>query len=362
MDSINRIIVTGDFLRQRKTQAGMSSQDGNINWLYHMIRPSIRLLCDLPIVSLTYEGGSDGLAGDIYAANGKKPCFESWVELYGKKPSRKEMGLIYGRFAGSLVIAFELPEIIRTAFDILEIPYVDITIHPVRFMDDLLFGVRSNIAAAIEVMSEFVVFDDEIRVYGGLAMATLVRLPRLEVCAGENVAVFAGQTTDDKVLIKNGRLLDVDEFIPRLQELCGNHEKVLVKPHPMAANNDFILALTRLFKNTVLVKDNFYHLLSHEQISTVYSLTSSTSIEAAHLYKRGVHLSDYPYFFCEHSCSGGAFLSVRPQMYLPRFWSGILNLLGVETKRFNSFCVEAVPNRMRMSLRSYWGADIFNKI
>jgi hypothetical protein len=362
MNSIKRIIVTGDFLRQRKTQAGVSSQDGNINWLYHMIRPSLGLLCDLPIVSLTYDGGRDGLASEIYATNGMKPCFESWVELYGKKPSRKELALIYGKFAGSLVIAFELPEIIRTAFDILEIPYVDITIHPVRFMDDLLFGIRSNIATAIEAMSEFIVFDDEIRVSGGLAMATLVRLPRLEVCAGDNVALFAGQTTDDKVLIKNGRLLDVDDFIPRLQELCANHEKVLVKPHPMAANNDFILALTRLFKNTFIVKDNFYHLLSHDQISTVYSLTSSTSIEAAHLYKRGFHLSEYPYFFCEHSCSGGAFLSVRPEMYLPKFWSGILNLLGIETGEVNSIGIGAVPNRMRMSLRSYWGADIFSRI
>lgn len=363
MNVVKRIVVTGDIFRVSQNNNGPGVQKVNIEWLYQLIRPSLEMLSNLSIQPLYYTGSQNCLATRIYKAKGLDPLFESWVSLYESQPSARDLAIFDEQLGGALVIGFELPEFTRQALDTLDIPYVDFTIHPVRFMDDLIFGVRSNIGGLAEALQEWVVTEEEVRIHAGLARATLVRLPAVPQCKGvKDAALFCGQTTDDKVLIRNGRMMQAEDFLPQLAEMCNRHERVFVKPHPFSPDNPVILTLTRLFPNTEVVDANFYHLLARDEITHVYSITSSTSIEAAYFDKQGRHFARYPCVFTEFTAGGGAYLTVNSEIYSQKFWAKIIRLLNVPYSRSRLIEVKKVPSRMRRSLRSFWGADIFERV
>ncbi|QAU35547.1 hypothetical protein [Janthinobacterium sp. 17J80-10] len=361
MEEIKKILVTGDLMRQ--LTSGGSGQNGNIRWLFNLVSPALEMATNLPVSPVYFTGDDACIGTRIYAVNHAQPTFSNWVKLYHMDADARTLAVIHEAFADALVVAFELPEIVRKAFDKLGIAYVDLTIHPARFMDDLLFGLRSNIPGLPDALAGWVVYEEEIRIAAGIAAASLSKLSRLPQCEQQhNVALFAGQTSDDKVLIRGDRLMRADDFMDQFTELSAMHEKILVKPHPYARENNVVLALTRLFPNTELVEANFYHLLSHDAISKVYSLTSSTSIEAAYFGKQGIHLAPYPYAFSDESASGGTYLTIRPEIFLPQFWAGILGKSGVATQVVREVQLPRERSRMRRSLRNFWGADIFESV
>lgn len=355
---IQKIIVTGDILRVN--HVGMASQDINIRWFYHLLHPVLRLVTPQEVWPLFHANESQSLACDLYRTNHQQVTLEGWISLYERQPSQRDMAFIYGQFSESLVIAFELPEFLRQALDELEIPYMDFTIHPVRFMDDLLFGVRSNIKGMSEALRPWGVSEDEICLSAGLAMSMLTRMPPVPQCKNvRGAALFCAQTTDDKVLIRNGRFLKADDFMQDFADMCARHERVLVKPHPMVKSNPVTVALTRLFPNTLEVDANFYHLLAQEAITHVYSITSSTSIEATYFGKTGVHFSQYPYSFSNTSACDGNFLAIKAALHTPAFWKAALQPLGLAFDEIPDIKIPEMRSRMRRSLRSFWGADVF---
>lgn len=360
VNTIDRIVVTGDVLRQRRTSG--SSQNTNIEWLYHQVRPALRLLTDLPVSSLLFTGDANCLGTQIYQSNRLPVAYDSWVRLFNRRPGSRELGLIWSRLDGSLVIGFELPEILRLGLEAVRIPYVDFTVHPIRFLDDLAFGLRSNIPDLALHLQRHVLREAEILIGAGQARSTLVKMPRLPLCAeGERIGLFAGQTADDKVLIEGDRFLGSDDFLDQFAALSAAHETLLVKPHPLVQHSSTALTLSRLFPNVSLVDANFYHLLSHDSISDVYSITSSTSIEARYFDKRGVHLHTYPYVFSEASAADGNYLSIHPDFFLPDFWAEVLGQVGCEYRQIAPLRVFPQRSRMRQTLRSYWGAKIFEE-
>lgn len=356
MDKIDRIIVTGDIFRLNA--GGAESQNVNIRWLYHVVRPALAMVCGLPVEPLLHLPGSP-FVSEIYRANNLPLGLESWVSIYGRHPGPRELALIYQQFAGSLVVSFEMPEFMRHALDKLDIPYVDFTVHPVRFLDDLAFGLRTNRTGVSEVLQPWVLRESEMHIMAGLALSSLSRLPAIAECAGKaGVGLFAGQTADDKVLIRDGKLIELGSVMPFLADIAARHETVIVKAHPYARDNAVIMAMTRLFPNAVTVDANFYHLLAQDAISDVYSITSSTSIEAAYFGKRGHHIARYPYAFSETVAMGGAFLQIKPGFFQPTFWASLLQAMKLPVGDFDGPVPALERNRMRRALRSFWGADI----
>ena len=286
--------------------------------------------------------------------------FDSWVSIYNKPASTEVISKIYDTFSNSIVIGFELPDYLRKILDLLDYPYIDFTIHPIRFMQDLLFGVRTNIKDLAENLQPWVVAESDISIEAGLRMASLTRLPPIQEYGCINgAALFCAQTVDDKVLIRDHRMMQAKDFLEDFMKISRFHDRVLVKPHPFSEDNPIISALTQLFSNTVKVRNNFYHLLAQDGISHVYSISSSTSIEARYFQKSGTHLAKYPYSFSTKICSPFEYLTVGSDIFSPPFWTAILNAAQINVRAVPEFRSGNIPNTMRKSLRSYWGADIF---
>lgn len=357
---IKRIIVTGDTFRTTKDSKWFGGQNKNIDWLYQLIRPSIEEFWGGALETHFYSGNADCLASRICKAKGVELDFDLWTGLYNKMPNNRELSIIEDHFHESFIVGFELSNYMCHGLKYLGIPYVDFALHPVRFMDDIFFGIRSNVPLLSEALGGMIVEERTIKLHAGMSLASLSQLSPLKAYENlEDVGLFCCQTSDDKVLIKNGRLIMPFDYMDKFSEMSKRHERILIKPHPLDPDNEILMSLTRLFNNTEITTENIYHLISQKPVKNIYSITSSTSIEAAYLGKNGVHLEKYPYLFSEESMSYLEYLSIDSNIYSSEMWLPLLETLGIEVISDSIKVTPKTRNQIRRSLRAFWGANIF---
>ena len=350
-----KIIFTGDIFRSN--HLGNGSQDININWLSSALSPCLKLASSLSLEKQLFSRKDASLTQSGYQMIESEVSIEGWAKLFKyKKLNRDFLMNVWLSFRDSIVIAFELPEILRDALDTLGIPFIDIIIHPVRFLDDIVFGIRSNNREISQLFTQYILPEESILMQAGIVMASMSRLPRLKISG--KAALFAGQTTDDKVLINQDKFYKVSDFCDRFAEISASYDTLLIKAHPYSLDPFEAISISRLFGNCQIVKDNFYYLMSHDNIEAVYSISSSTSIEAKYLGKQGFHLSNYPFRFTEEYDEAefklGSFFTVDDVIFSADFWRNILAPL-VSTSALTNIKLPKKPNRIRTSLRSFWG-------
>ncbi|WP_150124258.1 hypothetical protein [Cupriavidus nantongensis] len=98
-----------------------------------------------------------------------------------------------------LVIGYELSEQTKHVLDVLGIKYIDFWLHPVRFLDDVLFGFTSNCP---KIQARIATFDTPAALFYSYADRLKVQayrgFRRVNFIARENSALFIGQTLGDK--------------------------------------------------------------------------------------------------------------------------------------------------------------------
>ncbi len=350
-----KIIFTGDIFRAN--HLGNGSQDININWLYSALKPCLKLAVSLPIEKQLFSTKDNSLTQSGYQMIESEVSIEAWAKLFKYKELDETFLMnVWLAFKHSIVIAFELPEILRDALDTLGIPFIDIIIHPVRFLDDIVFGIRSNNREVSQLFTQYVLPEELILMQAGIVMASMSRLKRLDITG--KAALFAGQTTDDKVLINKDKFHKVSDFCDRFAEISASYDTLLIKAHPYSLDPFEAISISRLFPNCQIVNDNFYYLMSHDNIEAVYSISSSTSIEAKYLGKEGYHLTEYPFRFTEEYNEAefklGSFFTVDDVIFSADCWRNILAPF-VSTSPLSKIRLPKKPNRIRTSLRSFWG-------
>lgn len=351
----NQIFITGDIFRAN--HRGNGSQDININWLHSAISPSLNLATSLPIKKRLFSKEDNSLTKTGYRMIDEEISLKGWAKLFKYEQLSEEFLMqVWLNFRNAIVISFELPEVLRFAFEHLGIPFIDIVIHPVRFLDDVIFGIRSNCREISQQFCQYVIPEEAILIQGGIVMASMSRLKRLKIEG--RAALFAGQTTDDKVLINQGKFHKLNNFLDDLAGISKEYDTLLIKAHPYSLDPFEATSISRLFKNCVMVNQNFYYLMSHDNVEAVYSLCSSTSIEAKYLGKEGHHLADYPFRFTDEFNEAefklGSFFTVDDVIFSADFWRNILSPL-VNTSTATGISLPKKPNRVRTSLRSFWG-------
>jgi hypothetical protein len=365
-----QIKFTGDIFRVSYHQR--PTQDGNIKWLYHALKNPLQLATSLPVTTELFSKQDISLVSSGYRMIDENISMDAWPKLfYHQDFSEEFLQQVWLNFRNSIVIAFELPELLKSALDNLNIPFIDIIIHPIRFLDDLVFGIRSNNREISQLLHNYLIPEESILIQAGIVMASMNRLKRLDISG--KVALFAGQTSDDKVLINDGKFHKVSNFLDKFSEISDSYDTLIIKSHPYSLDPFEAISISRLFNNCITVTDNFYYLMSHENIEAVYSISSSTSIEARYLGKEGHHLAKYPFRFTDNFNEGefqlGSFFTVDDVIFSADFWRKILAPL-VSTTSMTKVKIPKKANRIRTSLRSFWGfnfvdtdiiCEIYNK-
>ena len=181
-----------------------------------------------------------------------------------------------------LVIGYELSAATRQVLNRAEITYVDIWLHPVRFYDDVLFGMSSNSPSVRENLAPYCL--DE-RLLHQRAREIQISLRRGAIkkayALDPNSALFVGQTLYDKALLRQGKMLSLLDFSDEFRALGERFDTVYYSRHPMVhAGDERIIQFLKGCPFAKLTKAPTYHLLAQEQIESVVAISSSVTYEA----------------------------------------------------------------------------------
>jgi len=220
---------------------------------------------------------------------------------------------------------------------------LNLSIHPLRFADDIFFNFETNDEKIKEKLKKYEVNYDQFYHYADTVKATCLKtLKRNDI--KENSILLVGQTQEDKVIFNGTKYLTLLDYIEEIKHLSQKYSHIYFKPHPYAKNNKEIFKLLKKeFKNISLVYDNVYHLLSNEHISHVVGLNSSVLYEAKY-FKKEVTFLYKPYFDFQNNDVG-----IYGDYFNSSFWADILDVEDT------NISLPFFQNRLRKSINDFWG-------
>jgi hypothetical protein len=123
--------------------------------------------------------------------------------------------MIRRRLSGRFCVGYELPPWLIATLDRAALPYIDIRLHPIRFLDDLLFAVRAADPALQARLAPLALPSAAPHVAAGLlgAMGRYIsqtRIPR-------GTLLVAGQRRFDSTQIADGGFFDASPHLPAVQ-------------------------------------------------------------------------------------------------------------------------------------------------
>lgn len=357
-----RVVITSDLLRLKQRGAEwVGSTAPNIRWLYQLLRPALRS-CGMELSMLAWDDRLDAPsdryfdAPTVYDRLGLEMTPANWAGLVSSERAPDALVEELAPFVdGALVVGYELPPAILDALQRLNRPYIDVVLHPWRFMPDLVFGFRSNVHS-------WNTFFRAVRLERAAAerQASLV-LAKSEWMAKFNMppgtALILGQVPDDRAVVSSdGAFQSLQNHMEALHRLCVEHPLVLFKPHPYARPGCPSSKAVARLPTIKTVSHNFYHLLCQSELDTVVALNSSGLVEADVFGRRATNLVPFLYDFGGEG--EGAVTPIDTRWLRPEFWQSLLadNALGA------AGLLPLTDQSLRRAMNGDWGYGFIEKV
>ena len=355
-----KIVFTGDVLRPMPD--GTSHQALNIQWLADMLRYPVSMAADAELDVHLWDAGKGSIDGPrFYELNSSAVSPENWGRLFDAREISLSSAEYLGTFfEDAVVVGFELPDVMIRLFQARGVPYLDLFIHPVRYLEDLFFGIRTNVAEMFEVLTRHAVPEELFHMQAGIHKATMRRTPPLDI--RRNTCLFVGQTPMDKSLLVNGNVLSVENFAEQIQQIARSSEKVYFKPHPYGSDEGQIMKILGGAGKAEITRANVYHLLAQDNIQEVFGISSSVLHEAEYFGKKVTHLSKNRlnlYGPQQTDFDPWTFVPVLDAFYNPRFWSELLGSVCA-VKQCPDLHLSLKSSRLRTSLQMFWGYNFLD--
>lgn len=279
-----------------------------------------------------------------------KHWLDCWAKIYyNKSYNKKAYDYIYSIFKDSLVISYELEETIQNALEYLEIPFIEINLDPIRFLDDIMLCFKSSNEKVYQRLLDFRVDEEYIKLSANY-IKTFYKGYRTN--SNECNALFLGQTVSDKTLIdeKTFEIYSILNHKQEFLEAIKGFDRIFYKRHPLVKNDEEIMSYIKSLKNIEIIDDNFYRLLSRKDIKKVISISSGTTVEAKYfgktvqnLLKEGVPRQT------ENKVDTKKYVSVFQSFFSLNFWSDILEPYTKVEKFDRIISIANTPNKLRNS-------------
>jgi hypothetical protein len=357
---LNRIVVSSDLLRVTDTRATRASFRVNTVFFKCLLEAQIAQATRLPVELLEWEddGAFDG--DKVYESEGLSGDSAGWAQLYDRVPKPETVSLFEPHVAAALVIGFEITPFVQRVLEALDVPFVNVRWHPIRFMDDIFFGFSTNRDAILERLLAHGLRADDVLPHAHLRRAALIRREP-PGRTGQPRTLLLGQTPFDSSLIEDGVIQTWTMHEHRLAELAAIAPLVF-RPHPFSPEPD---PATRalLHRNGIPIDtsgEDIYQLLSRPDIKHVASLSSGALLEARYFGKpTSMLMKDGPHFLPQADPGHDASLfstsiGIYHAFLSADFWADIL-LPVLETTWRNDRPLAFKPNRLREVNGSYWG-------
>jgi hypothetical protein len=234
------------------------------------------------------------------------------------------------------------------------VPYIDLRLHPVRFLDDLLFAARASTSETHAALMSMAVLESEVFTTAGLreAMCRFISEARVP----DNTLLVAGQRRFDSTQIVGGTFFDAFPRATEIHSICARYPAVILKPHPQDRHHSLLeVAAAAPTRVIGVIEDNVYRMLSLPQISAVLTVNSGLAQEAPYFGKRVHALAPLPIRLAWRGTppDAGSHASLDDIVLTPDFWRTIL-APHTRTTAADGMRLRPKPNRLRIALDSFW--------
>ncbi len=322
-------------------------------WLFDAIKRQLVLAAGLPVEVVTATG-DPALAAWLDTLRTPESAHLHWALFYDCLPPSAELEeILIHRLRRRFCVGYEMPPWLHGMLHSLGVPYIDVRLHPVRFLDDLLFAARASHSATRAALLAMAVPESEVIVTAGLREAMCHMISEATVPADTLIAI--GQRPLDCSQIADGTFFDA---LPRRAEIlaiCARHAAVVLKPHPLEPEHG-LLEVAASAPNTIgAVGDNLYRMMSLPQIAAVLTVNSSAAYEAPYFGKRVYTLAPLPIGLGWRGAADepGRYASLNDRLLSVDFWRTVL---GPHTavSGLDGVTLPPKPNRLRIALDSFW--------
>lgn len=333
------------------------SQTENIHWLYRLIRRHLGEASGLPVDCLTWGGGIE--AADFYRWFGAERSAAGWAGFFAARavtsPVLERCEAIFGQ---SIVVGFELAEWFKLALSHLDIPYIDLSIHPIRFLPDVFFAAQTNDPDVFAAMLAYHADPASFYRWADLLSASALKFfPNIELAAP---TLLIGQTSVDRSLVRDGGIVDLADYAGTVRMLLRRHGRIAFKPHPYNTGDFGLFTAGVPLRRVQVTRANAYALLAHNGLREVVGISSSLLAEARYFGKPATFLYRSPFDLAgeDGPCRPGQHLSLVEGPLETDFWRDALAPLLPVTRK-DGWRFRMPPNSLRLSLRNFWG---FNEL
>ena len=366
MEDIVRFIYTYDILRpDRNAIKSIISRDrySIVDILYDFIYPMLKNALNCEIERLFWEEDSFSAPKFFQLAGLAFNCSSDWAKVYHLKEVTKEAEEYFcSFFKDSFVIGYELSNIMMNIFNKNNIKYINFTIHPIRFLDDIFFMFNTNDEKIYNKLLKYKVdencFCEKVGICNSYCRKNLEKLD-----IDDNCALIIGQTkTDASICKESGDFAKLTDYKNEIIKLKEKYKTLYFKPHPCEIENNELIN----FMQKLGIKDinyNFYHLLSDERLKGVYALSSSCVMEAKYFnkhseyfYKSAFNIAEKNNLEFNHLKYVGIYGDYFKQMFWNNIFSDTFN-----TKEIKSSTNFISENKLRNLMKISWAYEIFIK-
>jgi hypothetical protein len=363
---VEGITVVSDLFRpDGNCQPG--GRDRSTLWLWNAVKRQVALACGLDVAVLTTA--TAGLANWLAEQRPLGQADAHWASIYQHAPRSVVLErAVVDRLRNRFCIGFEMPPWLIHLLAEIGVPYIDLHIHPVRFMDDLLFAVRASQPETQAMLLATSVAESEVAATAGVreAMCGLISTARFP----PNTLLIVGQRRYDSTQIVDGGFFDAIDQVAEIHALCGRYAGIMLKPHPFDQRHSLLeAAATAPCPILGVVDDNVYRLLAMPQISAVLTVNSSVAHEAPYFGKRVHTLAPLPIRTAWRQSVGrdsagresvgrgttldGCHASLDDVVLTADFWRLVLAPHCAVTAA-DGVRLAAKPNRIRIGFDSFW--------
>jgi hypothetical protein len=350
-NTVRGVVVLGDFLRP-DAQGRPGGADRPALWLANAVKRQIGLAAGLAVWPLLPSRDA-ALQEWLIAERAPGEADAYWAAHHAALPDHPALGhVLHARLRERFCLTYEAPPYLLRRLDGLGVPWLDVRIHPVRFLDDLLFAVRAAEPATQAVLLAGAVPEAEVIATAGLceAMGQFIS----EATVPVDTLIVVGQRPMDATQIVAGRFFDAIDVREHVVRICTGYRAVVLKPHPTGETHSLLLTAAGSGANVLgVITDNLYRLLALPQVSAVLTVNSSVAYEAPYFGKRVHALAPLPLRIAWRDGEADAYASLDDWLLLPDFWRLVL-APHAPVSAPDGARLPAKPNRLRIALDSFW--------
>ncbi len=350
---IEAIAVVGDLLRpDGKGRPG--GVDRPTLWLFDALKRQLHLAAGLPIEPVT-TALMPGFCGCLEARRRPEDADAYWASVCAGLPTADPLTpLVLERLRRRFCVGYELPPWLVGLLDEHRVPYLDLRVHPVRFMDDLLFAARASCAETQAALFPLAVDEAEVIATAGLREAMCRFISEAKV--PDETLLVVGQRPFDSSQIVAGGFFDALPLASEIHAICAQYRAVILKPHPHDRTHSLLeVAAAAPARVLGVITDNLYRIMALPQVSAVLTVNSSVAHEAPYFGKRLHTLAPLPIRLGWRGAAPEPKLhaSLDDVALTPDFWRIVLAPHASVT-RPDGMRLRPKPNRLRIAFDSFW--------